>query len=317
MGKYSLDRISLELEKLVNTPPRVPERSTIYEVVRNEEVSNSDTSDNGQSTDDSDPDEIRVVDEINGGDTSATTTATVHNTQKEMSIAELFAKLSAKTDQVTQKVTQSSQEVKEEIKMMKEGTAKEFADVRKEIVEVKEDTVKLVNDKNQELKNMMDVQTQNLQEQINALKSKDDPTREIDVQMIDLQNPAPRQPTLDIHQATYEDMSEETTEYLIQSSENPAVVRSVEWLYRHLETDHQARKMDILQPIINVQNPRNTILSAIYNYKQQSITTEGMVVWDKQESGNSRSGKGAIEKLAASTTQIAKIEDEPNVEQEI
>merc|ERR1712115_85091 len=118
MGKYSLDRINLELEKLVNTPPRVPERSTIYEVVRNEEVSNSDTSDNGQSTDNSDPDEIRVVDEINGGDTPATTTATVHNTQKEMSIAELFAKLSAKTDQVTQKVTQSSQEVKE-------GTAKE------------------------------------------------------------------------------------------------------------------------------------------------------------------------------------------------
>merc|ERR1711954_526477 len=227
------------------------------------------------------PDEIRVVDEINGGDTPATTTATVHNTQKEMSIAELFAKLSAKADQGTQKVTQ-------EIKMMKEGTAKEFADVRKEIVEVKEDTVKLVNDKNQELKNMMYVQTQNLQEQINALKNKDDPTREIDVQMIGLSNPAPRQPTLDIHQATYEDMSEETTEYLIQSSEDPAVVRSVEWLYRHLETDHQARKMDILQPIINVQNPRNTILSAIYNYNQQSVTTEGMVVWDKQESGNSR-----------------------------
>ena len=77
------------------------------------------------------------------------------------------------------------------------------------------------------------------------------------------------------------------------------------------------KKMDILQPIINVQNPRNTILSAIYNYKQQIVTTEGMVVWDKQESGNSRSGKGAIEKLAASTIQIAKIEDGVNVKQEI
>ena len=208
-----------------------------------------------------------------------------------MSISELFAKLSAKTDQLSAQGNQNKQEIKQDIKVMKEAADKEFADIRKEMGEVKEDTAKMVNEKNQELKNMMNLQSQNLQEQIDALKNKDEPTKEIEVQLIGLENPAPRQPPLIPRQLTKEDMSDETKEYLIQSLEDEAVVRNVEWLYKHLKTDHQAKKMDILQPIINVQGPRNTILTAIYNFKQQVVTTEGAVVWDQQEGGNSKSGQ--------------------------
>ena len=277
---------------------------------------NSNTSNNAQSGDTSDTDQIRVAEEVAEENTSTTTTATVHSTEKEMSISELFARLSAQSIS-KEDLKQSTQEVKQEIKEMKEAVDKEFADIGKEVGEVKEDTAKMVNEKNQELKDMMNLQRQNLQEQIDALRNNDTSAKEREVTVIGLENPEPTPPAIVPRSITKEDMSDEAKEYLIQSLEDEAIVRSVEWLYRQLETDHQTRKMDILQPVLNVQQPRNTILTAIYNFKQQVITTEGAVVWDRQESANSKSGQAAIAKLTASVIPLAQIEDGMNVTSEI
>ena len=65
--------------------------------------------------------------------------------------------------------------------------------------------------------------------------------------------------------------------------------------------------MDILKPILNIINPRETIIKAIYNLQQQSVTTEGSVTWEKNEGRNSKSGQAAIDKLTLAITPINKI----------
>ena len=96
--KYALDRIKEELDKVIEIAPRVPEKSTIYEVIQHEGGASSNASNNAQSGDTSDPDEIRSAEEV-VEENRSTTTATVHTTQKEMTISELFAKLSAQSNQ--------------------------------------------------------------------------------------------------------------------------------------------------------------------------------------------------------------------------
>ena len=135
--------------------------------------------------------------------------------------------------------------------------------------------------------------------------------------MIGLENPSLPQPALTSHQLPKQYVKPELQEYLIRSSEDETVINSVEWLLRECTTNRQVMKMDALKPILTIINPRETIIKAIYNLKQQSVTTEGSVTWEKNEGRSSKSGQVAVDKLTLAITSISKIEDDKEVKQEI
>ena len=145
--KKGLDRINEELNKLVNAPPTAP----VYETVRSDGESNSNTTNDVQTGTGSNPDEIQVIEEIVEENTSTTTTADVHSTGGGMSIEDLLKHLTLQNDRTNKNI----EEVKKETKEIKQNMEKEFVDIRKEVGEIKEDTARMVDEKNEELKIML------------------------------------------------------------------------------------------------------------------------------------------------------------------
>ena len=128
-----------------------------------------------------------------------------------------------------------------------------------------------------------------------------------EVQLIGLDTSSLPQPVLTPRQVPKQYITPELQEYLHHSLEDETVINNVEWLIKQFSTNRQVMKMDILKPILNIINPRETIIKAIYNLQQQSVTTEGSVTWEKNEGRNSKSGQAAIDKLTLAITPINKI----------
>ena len=97
---------------------------------------------------------------------------------------------------------------------------------------------------------------------------------------------------------------------MTRSSEDKTIIKEC-------TTNPKVRKLDALKPILSIISTRETVIKAIFNLKQQSVTTEGSVFWDKNEGRHSKSGAIAVDILTKSITSISKIEDENEVGQEI
>ena len=135
--------------------------------------------------------------------------------------------------------------------------------------------------------------------------------------MIGLVNPALSLSSSSPLQLPRQEVSQELQEYMTRSSDDETIVNSVEWLLKECTTNPKVRKLDALKPILSIISTRETVIKAIFNLKQQFVTTEGSVFWDKNEGRNSKSGQMAVDKLVQSITPISKIQDDREVKQEI
>ena len=185
-------------------------------------------------------------------------------TGNDMSISELLKHLTIQNQKNKEEVQQSVKEekipIKKDINDMKAGVDNEFVKIRKDFGDFKEDTVKMVDEKNQEIKDIFTLQTQNFQAQINPLKEnrKNDAVTDREVQLIGLDNSSLPQPVLAPRQVPKQYITPELQEYLNHSLEDETVINNVEWLIKQFSTNRQVMKMDILKPILNIINPRET-----------------------------------------------------------
>ena len=316
-----LKTIEKEQKKKLEEPPTAPGRERFYEEIIPETSAdtngtNNDQQQGGTPNPNGTTDPLQETQTTNG-DNLEPPPRNESATGNEMSIAELFNRLTLQSqrnnEELQQKLQQSAKEetntIKKEIKDMKAGVDNEFIRVREEVKDLKEETARMVEKKNKEIKDAFTQQTQDLQAQINLLKEnkKNDDATEREVQVIGLVNPALSQPSSSLLQLPRQEVSKQLQEYIVCSSEDKKVINTVEWLLKECTTNPKVRKLDALKPILSIISTRETVIRAIFNLKQQSVTTEGSVFWDKNEGRHSKSGSIAVDILTKSITSISKL----------
>ena len=139
---------------------------------------------------------------------------------------------------------------------------------------------------------MVTSQAQKLQAQIDSFKKNMDNGEIMDreVTMLGLDSSSLPQPILTPNQIPKQYISEELQIYLQQSSEDEKVINNVEWLIKQFITNLEIMAMDVLKPILDIINPRATIISAIHtiltnnSLKQQKALPNGQKVQESSQS---------------------------------
>ena len=137
------------------------------------------------------------------------------------------------------------------------------------------DTMKIMEQKHQETMPMVVSETQKLQAQFDLFKRNHENNTSLGMDNSSL----PQTVELQDHIAK-QYMSDELQTYLKESCEDENVLNNAEWLIKQFNDNVEVLSMDALSPILEIINPRATIISAIHNYQQQSKTWEGSEKWE-------------------------------------
>ena len=144
------------------------------------------------------------------------------------------------------------------------------------------DTMKIMEQKHQETMPMVVSETQKLQAQFDLFKRNHENNTSLDREftILGMDNSSlPQTVELQDHIAK-QYMSDELQTYLKESCEDENVLNNAEWLIKQFNDNVEVLSMDALSPILEIINPRATIISAIHNYQQQSKTWEGSEKWE-------------------------------------
>ena len=262
-----MDRIKTGLEtikKEVNKAPEAPPRQDIYETVLGEGATDSNETNDEETPEDgsnsnknpSPSHQTETVD-IDGSNTTPANTRTV---EKDMSVAELFKQLSSQNT-----------DIKKDINEIKTNVAQDITQLRNDFKTLKSGTAKIMDQKHQQTINVVASETKKLQEQIDSLKKNQTNSSSMDreVTILGINNLSLPQPIQSQNNIPKQYMSSPLQTYLKESSEDESVLNKAEWLVKQFDNNPEVIAMDDLKPILNIINPRTTIINAIHNYQQQ------------------------------------------------
>ena len=180
--------------------------------------------------------------------------------EKDLSNVELLRIL---TSQTTDKKT--------DISVMKTNIAKDMG-------KIKTDTLNIIIQKQQETLTMFNLHKKQVQEQLAQLRKNSATNVVLDREITIVGHDDSALPQT-VQQAENhipkQCISEKLRFYLKESYEDEIVLNAAEWLINQLSENREVLSIKALAPILDIKNPRATIINAIHNYHEQCQTLEG------------------------------------------
>ena len=121
----------------------------------------------------------------------------------------------------------------------------------------------------------------------------------------EISSPAPtyQQPT----KGRSQPLPREVEAYLEESSSEEEVLKTIQWLFNHVETDIKLVHNKALAPIRATKRPRHLIMRAIYDYQEQKDSLQGRHNWAASKSATAKQGAQAIQELVNAMQPIAEV----------